>query len=102
MRDASELSVFLVRRWFSRGTHMVSKTNNTEEDREEEEAAQLDWLSSNSINKGDGSPVTRNGTGADENEISDCRIVENQVDVAGHFISWQIAIQLWKTHLPPV
>jgi len=61
---------------------VVSKTNDTKENRQEQEAPQLDWLSSNNVNNGNSSPVTRNSTGADENEISHSGIVENVVDVA--------------------
>jgi hypothetical protein len=66
---------------------LPSKSDNTEEDSEDEETTELDGLTSNSIDSSNSDPVTRNGTSNDENNVTNCVLVENFINVTRK-VSW--------------
>lgn len=55
---------------------LVSETPDAEEDGEDGEAHQLNWLTSDGVNKCDGDPVTWNGTSNDENAVTGGKVVK--------------------------
>ena len=59
---------------------VVRETPDQEEDGQEDESNQLERLAADSIDGGNGEPVTRNGTGADQNTVTSCKVVELVVD----------------------
>ena len=61
---------------------MVSETHDAEEDGKNGESHQLNRLATNGIHQSDGDPVTWNGASADNNQVANCGVVENFVDVS--------------------
>jgi len=58
------------------------ESNNTEDDCEHEETHKLDRLASDGIAKGNGEPVSRDGTSADDDQVTDGVVVQDLVDAA--------------------
>ena len=65
----------------ARANDVVSETEDAEEDGEESETHDLDGLATDSVNKSDGDPVTRDGTGADDDQVTDSVVVVDLVHV---------------------
>jgi len=63
------------------GEVVECETDHDEEDREHGEAHELDGLAAEGVDGGDGYPVAGNGTGADEDQISDGVVVEDLIHV---------------------
>jgi len=61
---------------------VVTETHDTEDDGEDGETHQLNWLTTDSVDKSDGDPVTWNGTSADNDNVTDSGVVEDLVDVS--------------------
>lgn len=62
---------------------VVGETDDAEEDGEERETHQLNGLAANGINGGNRDPVTGDGTGADEDEVTNGGVEEVLVHVLG-------------------
>ena len=60
---------------------VVTETHDAEDDCEDGETHQLDWLTTDSVDKSDGNPVTWNGTSTDDDDVTDSRPVEDLVNV---------------------
>ena len=63
------------------GELVVSETDNDEKNGEECETHDLDGLSAESVDGGDGDPVTWNGTGANEDEVTNGGSVEDFIHI---------------------
>ena len=61
---------------------LVGEADDDKDDGQDAEAAELDGFAADEIHRGDGHPVSGDGTGADQNEIADGVAVEVFVDVA--------------------
>lgn len=60
---------------------VVSEAHDDEENSENSKASKLNGLTADGVNSGDGNPVARDGTGHDDDEISDGCVVQIFVDV---------------------
>ena len=67
----------------SGGEFVVSETHDNEEHGEDDEAHKLDWLTAPTVNEEEGSPVTGDETGDDEDEVTDSDVVEILVNGKG-------------------
>src|SRR5690606_27664055 len=56
-------------------------TNDEEEDSENGETHELNRLATDSIDGGDSDPITRNGAGADEDDVSDSVVTKSFVNI---------------------
>ena len=65
----------------ARANDIVSETEDAEEDGEEGEAHELDGLATDGVNQSDGDPVTGDGTGTDDDQVTDSVVVVNFVHV---------------------
>lgn len=60
---------------------MEGETDDDEEDGEDDEAAELDGFTADSVDCGDGDPVAGDGACTDDNEITNGSVAEDVVDV---------------------
>jgi hypothetical protein len=58
----------------------LTEAHDAEHDCQDDESHQLDWLATDRVDCSDGDPVTGNGTGADEDEVTDGDVVEDFVN----------------------
>ena len=56
---------------------VVGETNDNEDDGEEDEAHQLNWLTADGIDSGNGDPVTWDGASADDDQVADSSVVQH-------------------------
>lgn len=66
---------------------MIAEAHDAEQNGQDDEAAHLDWLATNSIHSGCGDPVTRYCACTDEDEIADGDVVEDAVNTVAFGIS---------------
>lgn len=62
---------------------VVAEAHGDEEDGEDDETAELDGLTADSIDSRNCDPVARNGTSKNDDQVADGRVVENFVGVLG-------------------
>lgn len=60
---------------------MVSESHDAEEDGEDDETHELNGLATDRVHKGDSDPVARNGTSADQNDVSNSNVIEEIVGI---------------------
>lgn len=60
--------------------HIVTESEDTEDDGQHHESHELDRLSSDNVERCDGEPIPGNETGAREDDVTDTLIVESVVD----------------------
>lgn len=65
----------------ARANDVVSEAEDAEEDGEESKAHDLDRLATDSVNKSDSDPVTRDGTSTDDDQVTDSVVVVDLVHV---------------------
>lgn len=61
---------------------VVGEAKHTEDDCENDETTNLNWLTSNGVAEGDSNPVTRNGSCANNDQVTDSGVVKNFVNVS--------------------
>ena len=66
---------------------VVGEADDAEEDGEHGKTHELDGLASDRVHRGDGDPVTGNGTGADDDDVTDSGVVEKLVDIGSGGVS---------------
>jgi hypothetical protein len=66
---------------------VIGESDNDENNSQQDEASQLDWFATQSVYGSNGDPVPRDSACTDQDEIADCRIVEDLVDVLAASIS---------------
>ena len=60
---------------------VVRETDDAEEDGEDGETHELNGLATNGIDESHGDPLTWNGTGANDDEVPDRRVLEDLIHV---------------------
>jgi hypothetical protein len=60
----------------------VGETHDSEQDGQDDETAELDGLAANGVNGSNRDPVSRDGTGQNDNQVTNGGVVEELVDVA--------------------
>lgn len=60
---------------------MVGKADDDEQNRKHNESKQLDWFTADRVNGGNSYPVTRDGTGTDEDQVPDGVAIEYLVNI---------------------
>lgn len=65
------------------GNVLVGETHDNEKDSKDDETHELNSLSANSINCGDGNPVSGDGTTENNDDVTNSSVVEVLVDVVG-------------------
>lgn len=63
------------------GKVLVGESPNDEENGEAHESHKLNWLTPDSVDGGNGHPVTWNSTSTDENAVTSSKVVEDLVNV---------------------
>lgn len=66
---------------------VVTKAHDAENDCEESEAHELNRLAANGVNHGDCNPVSGNGSGANENQVADCCVIKNEIEIGAAAVS---------------
>jgi len=66
---------------------VIVETNDDEENGKDTETHELDRLAADRVHGGDGHPVTRNGTSADDDQVSDSGVSEDFVHIVALSIS---------------
>lgn len=69
------------------GELVVGEADDAEEDGQDGEAHQLDWLAANGVYGCNCDPVSWNGTGADDDQVTDSGVAENVVHVGAAGVS---------------
>jgi hypothetical protein len=70
-----------------RGDVVEVEAPDEEENGKGDEAGHLDGLSSNSVDKCNGAPVTRDGTSADKNRVTSTQVVEGLINIVSGGVS---------------
>lgn len=60
---------------------VVGETHDDEEDGQDGKATKLDRLAAEDVNSGNGNPVSRNGAGEDDDDVSNGGVVQVTVDI---------------------
>lgn len=63
------------------GKLVIGKSNDDEEDGQDTEAHELDGFATDGVDCGHGDPVTWDGTGTNDDQIANCGVAENMINV---------------------